>query len=193
MVAGLVLAGGVLVVVLGPGVRDAKEDNAAAERREAAERSAARLARLRSEIRPRLRRAPALATPADGSPGRVPKRRALVGELEQAVLADARARSDSGELGARPRDAECERFPRTAAGPPPEDDPSARTSRYECLAVTSRFGRRAGERGSIGYPFRARVDFARGAYGFCKISGRPGEGALKGQPLVRVPRACGGT
>jgi hypothetical protein len=36
------------------------------------------------------------------------------------------------------------------------------------------------------------VNFTAGAYTFCKISGRPAEGALKGHPLVTVPRACGG-
>ena len=46
---------------------------------------------------------------------------------------------------------------------------------------------------SIGYPYRAIVDFGSGRFAYCKISGRPGEGGLTGELPVRVPRACGGS
>jgi hypothetical protein len=190
-----IVAGAVAAVVLAPAIDDAKQDDAAAERRLADERRAERVARLRAELRPQTRRAPrfAVAPAATADDDVLRRRRALVRELERAVLDDARARVESGELRIPVRTARCERFPRRAAGPPPEDEPATRTGRYECLALTSRIV--SGEDhagGAIGYPFRARIDFATGDYAFCKISGRAGEGAMRGRPLVAVPRICGG-
>jgi hypothetical protein len=46
--------------------------------------------------------------------------------------------------------------------------------------------------GAIGYPYRARVDFASGRFALCKVSGVPGEGSLLQQVAVPVPVACGG-
>lgn len=191
--AAIVLGGGVLALLLVPGIEEAKQNDREAERREAAERRAELVSRLRAEIRPRVRRAPALAAPADGSPESQRRRQALVDRLEGAVLADARARVASGDLEVPAREATCERFPRSADRPPPHEEPSARTGRYECLATTSRFSHGPGERGAIGYPFRARVDFVAGTYAFCKISGRAGEGGMRGRPLVEVPAICGGS
>ena len=48
------------------------------------------------------------------------------------------------------------------------------------------------EAGLIGHPYRMRVDFESGRIVFCKISGRAGEGSIGTQPVVTVPRACGG-
>ena len=62
-----------------------------------------------------------------------------------------------------------------------------------CTAVTSRVERSAG--GSavlVGYPYRAALSPATGRYGFCKVSGRPGEGLYGKLPPVELPRACGG-
>ena len=32
----------------------------------------------------------------------------------------------------------------------------------------------------VGYPYRAKLFLATGRYGFCKVSGRPGEGLWPG-------------
>jgi hypothetical protein len=111
------------------------------------------------------------------------------------VLTDARRRVQSGQLRVPVRTGACEEFPRRAEGPPPEERLSEPTGRYDCLAVTSRVERshEGNVDGLIGYPYRALVHFRTGDYAWCKISGRPGEGALKGMPEVAVPRACGGT
>ena len=175
-------------VFLEPSISESKREQAAAERAEAKRLKEERLARLRAEVRPRRAAAPDLAG------GAVRERRALVDELEQAVLADARERHDRGQIRIPVRGAACEEFPRRADGPPPEDRPGERTGRYECLAITSRIPREdIDSDGLIGYPFRARVDFGSGGYAWCKISGRPGEGSLEGRPAVRVPRRCGGS
>lgn len=188
-VAVLVAIGAVVAAaVVGPSISESKRDQAAAERAEARRIKDERLARLRAEVEPRSASAPALAA------GGIRERRALVRELEQAVLADARARHERGEIRIPVRAAACEEFPRRAEGPPPQDRRGERTGRYECLGITSRIPREDIDAdGLIGYPFRARVDFRSGDYAWCKISGRPGEGSLEGQPAVKVPRRCGGS
>ena len=180
-------------VVLAPEIRDTKRRAAAADDARRARLKAERLARLRAEVKPRRGSAPELAVSGAAAPDALRRRRALVRELERAVLVDARGRIEAGKLRLPVRRAVCEQFPRRASGSPPEERLSARSGRYECLAVTSRIaGREPGSRGLIGYPYRARADFRTGGYAWCKISGRAGEGGLRGQPEVKVPRVCGG-
>jgi hypothetical protein len=76
---------------------------------------------------------------------------------------------------------------------PADQVPSEATGRYSCLAVTSDIPATAGNRaGVIGHPYRAKIDFRNGRYAFCKIRGRPGELAVRSDPRIQVPRACGG-
>ena len=178
----------VTAAVVEPNVSESKRERAAAQRAEAERVKEERLARLRAEVRPRTGRAPELAN------GDIRERRALVGALERAVLADARERHEAGEIRIPVRSAACEEFPRRAEGPPPEDRLREPTGRYECLGITSRIPREdIDSDGLIGYPFRGRADFRTGDYAWCKISGRPGEASLKGQPEVKVPAVCGGS
>ena len=185
----LVTAGTIAAAaVVGPRIGESKREQRAAEAAELKRIKEQRLARLRAEVKPRTGRAPKLAD------GGVRERRALVRVLEGAVLADARKRHAAGDLRIAVRSAACEEFPRRAEGPPPEDRPKEPTGRYECLGVTSRIPREdIDSDGLIGYPFRAKADFRTGEYAFCKISGRPGEGSLKGRPEVKVPKVCGGS
>ena len=48
------------------------------------------------------------------------------------------------------------------------------------------------EAGALGHPYRLRIDFDTGRYAFCKVGGRPGEGATATQQIAPVPPACGG-
>jgi hypothetical protein len=185
----LVAGGGIAAAVaVSPSISESKREREAAERAERQRIKEERLARLRAEVKPRTAGAPELAG------GGVRQRRALVQSLEAAVLEDARKRHAAGEIRIPVRSAACEEFPRRAEGPPPEDRPKEKTGRYECLGITSRIPREDIDRdGLIGYPFRAKANFGTGDYAWCKISGRPGEGSLEGQPEVRVPRVCGGS
>jgi hypothetical protein len=181
------------VLALAPGIEEAKQRDADAERARLAQVKEERLERLREEVQPRRGRAPQLAVAGPEEPDALRRRSALVLALEQGVLEDARARVESGELRKPVRAAACEEFPRRASGPPPEERLSEPAGRYECVAVTSRIVQREkGIEGLIGYPFRARADFRDGTFAWCKISGRAGEGGLEGQPEVEVPRTCGG-
>lgn len=98
-------------------------------------------------------------------------RRAVVADLSRAVGADAGART-----GERIRRTDCEALD---------------ASRFSCTAVTSYVRAGGRVRGVIGYPYRARIDHARGRLTWCRIAGRPGEGSLS-RALVSIPTACGG-
>jgi hypothetical protein len=86
---------------------------------------------------------------------------------------------------------ECEPFPRTLGAA----DSSAPTGSYACLAVTADLKTgQPGPAGATGHPYRARIDFRTGGYAFCKIAGTPGKTIVTARdPLVPIPRACGGS
>jgi hypothetical protein len=173
-----------------PAITDSKEERAAAERRADAQREAALVARLRAEQRLRE----GTGTPARGLEGSaaIAARKQLATDLSAAVQADAAARVRAGEFQHAVRRVECERFPRGARGEDPATDLSSPVGRYSCLAITADAPAVAtNEASSIGYPYRARVDFPSGKYAFCKISGRPGELAFQ-ETRVPVPVVCGG-
>jgi len=45
---------------------------------------------------------------------------------------------------------------------------------------------------AIGHPYRVRIDFESGRYGFCEVVERAGEGMIGIQPLVPLSPLCGG-
>jgi hypothetical protein len=174
-----------------PAIVRAKREHAAQEQRAAAQARAARLEQLRAE----LRRIDGRGAPARGlSPAAaLTARRAVAADLVAAVQADAAGRARSGEFAHLPTRVECSRYPAAPVPGDPAEDLSRRHGRYACLAVTADVPEQTSTRGgAIGYPYRARVDFASGRFSFCKISGRPGEGSLARTPVVPVPAACGG-
>jgi hypothetical protein len=190
--AGLLLvAVGVGVALAAPEIDESKRDRAAAERQASERLKADRVARLRAEQRLLRGR----GTPARGLEGAAAlgARQALAADLAAAVERDARARFAAGEIEQPVEGSVCERYPRSPTGEDPATDLSKPTGRYSCLAVTARVrADRAGGPGVIGYPYRALVDFPSGRFTYCKVSGRPGEGSLRRELLVTVPRACGG-
>lgn len=168
-----VVAVAVAAIVLAPRIAESNRERKAEERREAQAALAARIERLRAEQRPHRGRAEA------GAP-----RAVVLIQLEDAILADARARAAAGELhGPAPKRVECE--PLRGA------DPGAARVAYDCIAVTSDLpSGDSSPGGALGHPFRAVADFAAGSFTWCKVSGRPGEGSLTSEALVRIPRAC---
>ena len=174
------------VAVLAPRIDDGKAERAESDRRARAEQRARRVRELQAEQRPRTIRASDGAAPVVG----VRERERLVATLTAAVAGDARRRVREGALEGPVRRGSCEPYPRTVGGVAPERDPTVERGSYACVAVTSDLPRattRAG--GVIGHPYRALVDFTTGRITFCKITGSPGPAR---DPLVTVPRACGG-
>lgn len=194
-IAGVVaaLAAVVLAVALYftiPAITESKEDRAAAERRVEAQHEAALVAKLRAEQRLR----DGQGTPARGLEGTaaITARKALATDLAAAVQADASARFQAGEFKHAVKRIECERFPRGARSADPAADLASPVGRYSCLAITADAPKlKTNNPSSIGYPYRARINFPAGKYTFCKISGRPGEMAFQ-ETRVPVPVACGG-
>lgn len=189
--AALLVIVAVALAISIPKITEDKHERAAADRRTAQEREAALVKELKAEQRLRE----GTGTPAPGREGAavIATRRALAADLAAAVLTDARARVRTGEFAHPVSRIECERYPRGARGEDPATDLASRTGRYSCLAVTADAPRTATQNASsIGYPYRALVDFPKGRFTYCKISGRPGEGLLVHDSPVRVPAACGG-
>jgi hypothetical protein len=174
-----------------PAITDTKQDRADAEQRAAQQREADLVAELKAE----QRLVEGQGTPAKGLTGSeaIDARHALADDLRKAVNKDADARVASGEFTHAVNRVECERYPRGARGEDPATDLANPTGRYSCLAITADAPQLETQNpSSIGYPYRARVDFPTGKFTFCKISGRPGEGSLVRKTPVRVPAACGG-
>jgi hypothetical protein len=175
-----------LVLLLGPGIDESKDERAEAERQRLAQLDAERVARIRAEQRPLFRR----GAPAGED---LAARAALVAALPVAIQADARDRVAAGALDGPIRDVECEPYPRSVDARGAHLDPSQTTGRYSCLAVTAAVeASERSEAASIGHPYRVLVQFDTGRYAFCKVTGRPGEGSLSREILVPVPAACGG-
>lgn len=158
----------VAVALTAPGIRETRSENEARERREAAERRERRTRELRALVRPRVIRVQAGAA-------------AATMDVRAAITRDARRRT-----GDRIVRTECERLPRSRSGALPG-------LRLSCLAVTADFAPSAVTvGGSIGYPYRARVDRGAGRATYCRIFGVPGEGGLTAKQTVTTPRVCGG-
>jgi hypothetical protein len=176
-----------LVIVLGPGIDESKDERAQAERERLAQLEAERVERLRAEQRPRFGR----GAPAGED---LAARAALVAALPDAIQADARRRVAAGALDGPIRVVECEPYPRTVEGRGAHLDPSQPSGRYACLAITREVqATELNEAAAIGHPYRVEVDFATGRYAFCKVSGRAGEGSIGRQVIVPVPAVCGGS
>ena len=186
---GLVLALVSLIAValiIGPGIRETKKEREKAEQAERLRARNALEARIRREQRPRFVNGPAATSS-------VAARRILVADASASVLADARRRVKAGTMNGPIEDVDCEPFPRNLAGIGAEDSTDLRYGRYQCIAVTAKFEKNEATAGGLlGHPYRVRVDFDTGRYGFCKIAGRPGEGSLKRRIGVTVPVECGG-
>jgi hypothetical protein len=163
----------VATIVLVPHIAESKRERAEQERRDTAAALAERRHRLAAEQRPRRARA---------KPGL--SRAALVSELEEGILADARARAADGKLGG-PAAKRVECTPIRHG-----QDPTGDRVAYDCTAVTSdlpSIGKSGG--GVIGHPFRAVVHFSTGRFTWCKVSGRTVED-LVSHAGVMIPRAC---
>lgn len=174
-----------LAFALAPGIDRTKEERQRAEAERLARQRAERDARLRAEQRPRFGRGAAAGS-------NLAQRTSLFTDARAAVGVDARRRVAAGSLEGPIRAVECEPYPRSLEDRAAHLDPGSDAGRYACIAVTNEVpaGERA-EASTIGYPYRLKIDFTSGRYALCKISGRPGEGSIGGQPVVTVPPACG--
>ena len=115
--------------------RQATERREGRPRGAAARRGRARAADPRAAPGPRPRARPR-ALPADAPAAeRLAQRRALVGQTEAAILAEARKRIATGELDGPVAKVNCGPLVRTPDNARDENDLSKRLGRYDCVAV----------------------------------------------------------
>lgn len=187
----LAVAAAVALALSIPAITDSKEQRAAGETQAERQRKAERVAELQAQAR--VREGSGAAARGLAGAAAIDARLALVDDLAAAVLDDAKSRTRSGELTQSVERVECERFPRRVGSDDPALDPTQSTGRYACLAVTADAPRTDTQNpSSVGYPYRALITYETGRFAFCRVSGKPGEGALDREILVRVPPACGG-
>ena len=116
--------------------------------------------------------------------GRIPastSRDGAVERVETAIGVDARRRFS-------------EKATTAACTPVPGADTAAAKVAFACFSATTKIvaaGEQEGARGSLGYPYRAVVDFDARRFAFCRANPRPGEAAV-GDPrkAVPLPAAC---
>jgi hypothetical protein len=191
VVAVLTIAAAAAAIV--PAIDSSKERRAARDRAETAQRKEAERRRLIAEQRPRSVDASELRPPAAASAAqRVAAREDLLRRTEIAITVDARERAAAGELHGRPRTTECDPFPPRAEGERPEQGLRLRKGVYDCHVLLREF--KATETtgaGSIGYPFRAVIDFRAFRVHWCKTNPVPGEQVIPDpRTVVLLPPQC---
>jgi hypothetical protein len=175
VIAALLAAGAIVLIAVTPSINHLKRS--AAQR--AAQRDAAfiRSETRRLELEQRLHRGRAAsvrATPA-----------ALVGDLQAAITADARARVRSGTFQGPIHGTRCSAV---KSGPLV---PTSVRGGYECVAVTATIARGVELGGVVGYPFWAIVDYRNRSFAWCKVNPRGGERAVQSrEPVVNPPAGC---
>lgn len=187
LVAALIVGG---VLLLAPGIDRNKSEQAVAARRAAAAQTAVLLRREAAEQRPHVAVGRTrVAGPSASGAVRLRQRTALVGELEQAIAADARARVHAGRLTGPVLYATCSSYP--PGTPAPQTVLAERVGGYQCLAVNLPVKNQNGTVGALGDPFWARIDFATSRLVWCKINPRAGELAVGSNlPLVPLAPVC---
>lgn len=164
----LVVAAGVAV----PFVRDSKREKRAQDRREAEESRAERRRELIAEQRPRTGRSDKAGLAA------------AVRSIQGEITADVSRRVQEGELDTPARRTECRA--RDVALPGGRE-------LFSCTAVTSDIEKSEFSSAAVvGYLYNAGIDRRTGAFTFCKVAGRPGEGSYTRQAVAALDEACGG-
>lgn len=179
----IVVVGAALAVMV-PRIDSGKNTRAEKDAAAAARAQAANRARIVAEQRPRHGSDAALKPAAGASASeQTAARTALVHRVEQAVLDDSRARARTGEIRKVSGPTTCTVTPGTKVGA---------IGVYDCFTVTRAIKSTSGNvAGTIGYPYRAVVDFGKFAYTWCKTEQFPGERLIPDpRTVVQLPPAC---
>lgn len=183
----VLVVAGALVALLSPGIEHAKRTNAATAARA---RSAAISSLVQKDAaEQRLRVASSAAR--DPGPSATPAvrsraRAAILGQLQGAIDADARARVRAGKLVGPVRYVQCSPYPPGSSVPL-----QGSTGSYACVAVNRLLTSGSKVLGVFGDAFWGRIDFIRGRLVWCKVNPQPGEGgAGTGPPPVPLAPAC---
>lgn len=182
-VATLVVVGAALAVLV-PRIDSGKESRAAKAAAEQARAQAANRARIIAVQRPHHGSGEALKPPAGASASeQAAARTALVHRVEKAVFDDSLARARAGETRRVDGPTTCSVTPGTKLGA---------IGVYDCFTITRQIKSTSGNvAGTIGYPYRAVVDFDKFSYTWCKTEQVPGERLIPDpRTVVQLPAAC---
>jgi hypothetical protein len=176
---------GIALAVMIPRINEGKSERAA---QSAAEQARARKANRERVIRlqqPRTGEFASLKPGRGASDAEIATARAqMVTSIESAITADAQRRASSGEISKVQGPTTCER----AAGTP-ETGP---IGVFDCYTVVRHVPKvKTNVAGSIGYPFRAVVNYDAATYAFCRTEQFPGEQLIPDpRTVVQLPAAC---
>jgi hypothetical protein len=170
---------GIALAIMIPRINEGKEQRAAEERVAAAKSAAANRARVTELQKPRTGSAAALLPPAGASfSERMAARDELLRTVERAITTDAQARAARGEMSKV-------KGPTTCA-------PTSSEGLFDCYTVVRLVPKvETNAAGSIGYPFRAKLNYENFSYSFCRVEQFPGEKLVPDpRSVVQLPAAC---
>jgi hypothetical protein len=182
--AATVVVVGAALAVMVPRIDSGKESRAAKAAAFAEHARAANRARIIAIQRPHHGSDAALK-PASGASAseQAAARTALVQRVEKAVFDDSLARARAGEIRQVDGPTKCSVTPGTKVGA---------IGVYDCFTITRQIKSTTGNiAGTIGYPYRAVVDFGKFSYTWCKTEQFPGERLIPDpRTVVQLPPAC---
>jgi hypothetical protein len=176
---------GIALAVMIPRISDSKAERARADAAQQARVRAANRERVIKLQQPRTGRFVALKPAADASPAEVAAARAqLVTSVQSAITADAQKRAAAGEISKVQGPTTC-----THTAGTPESGP---IGVFDCYTVVRKVPKvKTNVAGSIGYPFRAVVNYSTFTYAFCRTEQFPGEQLIPDpRTVVQLPAAC---
>jgi hypothetical protein len=182
--AGVVVLGVALAVMI-PRINEGKAERAAAAAAEQARLQKATRERVIKLQQPRTGEFASLKPASDASPAEVATARAqLVTGVQNAITADAQKRAAAGEISKVQGPTTCS----PAAG----TSESGPIGVFDCYTVVRKVPKvKTNVAGSIGYPFRAVLDYKTFTYAFCRTEQFPGEQLIPDpRTVVQLPAAC---
>ena len=175
---------GIALAIMIPRINDGKAERSAKAAAQQARAQKANRARVIKLQQPRTGGFAALKPAAGASAGEIAgAREQLVASVQTAITADAQKRAAAGEISKVQGPTTCTP---TAGGP------TGDVGLFDCYTVVRRVPKvKTNLAGSIGYPFRAKLNFATFTYAFCRTEQVPGEQLIPDlRTIVRLPAAC---
>jgi len=181
---GVVLVGLALAIMI-PRINEGKAERNATAAAEQTRVRALNRARIIKLQQPRTGEFASLKPAAGAGPAAELSARAqLVAGVETAITADARKRAAAGEISKVQGPTTCE----PAAGGPKTGPIGV----FDCYTVVRKVPKvKTNVAGSIGYPFRAVLNYSTFSYAFCRTEQFPGEQLIPDpRTVVQLPAAC---
>ena len=176
---------GIALAIMIPRINEGKSERAASAAAEQARVRALNRERVIKLQQPRTGEFASLKPAKNAGPAAEFAARAqLVAGVETAITADAQKRAAAGEISKVQGPTTCSP---TAGGPT-----SGPLGVFDCYTVVRKVPKvETNVAGSIGYPFRAVVNYSTFTYTFCRTEQFPGEQLIPDpRTVVQLPAAC---